>query len=125
MSKKGIDKINLFPQYKNSIPPQNCDFDPKNPQKKKFKNPRVDLMLLLYQELTNKLQRYLNQRFIEDIDKLGRQWKLIRKAAKKNLFLVARPLRTLSPSPPLRLGGHMNFFPYIKKKSFFLSGTPV
>ena len=48
----------------------------------------------------------------------------IREAAKKNLFLVARPLRPLAP-PPLGLVAIGTFFPYIKKSSFFLSGTPV
>ena len=43
---------------------------------------------------------------------------------KKVIFLVARPLRPLAP-PPLRLCGHRNIFPYIKKSYFFLSGTPV
>ena len=42
---------------------------------------------------------------------------------KKSSLLVARPLRPLAPPP--RLNGHRNFFPCIKKKYFFLSGTPV
>ena len=46
---------------------------------------------------------------------------LIGKPQKKVIFLIARPLRPLAPTP---LSGHRNFFPYIKKKFFFLSGTP-
>ena len=45
-----------------------------------------------------------------------------REAAKKVLFLVARPLRPSAPPP--RLSGHRNFFPYIKKVLFSLVAQP-
>ena len=48
----------------------------------------------------------------------------IREAAKKVLFLVARPLRLLAP-PPLGLVALGTFFLTLKISSFFLSGTPV
>ena len=42
----------------------------------------------------------------------------------KKYYLSGPATMAFSPPPP-RLGGHRNFFPYIKKSSFFLSGTTV
>ena len=44
-------------------------------------------------------------------------------AAKKRYFLSNPATKAFSPPP--WLSGHRNFFPYIKKKFFFLSGTPL
>ena len=52
--------------------------------------------------------------------KFSKKNHLLGKPEKKVLFLVARPCtKAFSPPPPI------GFFPYIKKSSFCISGTPV